>query len=275
MFEAQEVSIRLSELELKEGKLLQSTVEKARDLFTQQGFLKIENLFPKEFIEQLAQYYLSGLDFDQEGDLGVGARVSHKRYIVPIPLKGPFNDPKLYANSLLLPILKSLLGQFMILSSIGSVTSLPGSMDQHIHADYFPLFEEDLVQSCSVPTFAITLGIPLIDIDVINGPTKVWAGTHKLYPEKHNLAGYERHLVCGDKGSCYFWDYRTFHAGGSNHSDEVRPLLYLAYTRRWFHDFLNPDHMDIPEEEYQKIPEEYKSLFAKYEAMEKSDKVLI
>lgn len=271
----EEVSVKLSNEELNAGKLLQSTLVKVKALFQEHGFVKIENIFPVKLIEQLSEYYLQGLDFDQEGDLGVGAKVSHKRYIVPVLLKGPFNDPLLYANPLLMPILKSLLGQFMVISSIGSVTSLPGSMDQHVHADYLPLFEDDLISSCTVPTFAVTMGIPLVDIDVINGPTKVWSGSHKIYPRNQDLAPYPKHLVCGPKGSCYFWDYRTFHAGGSNHSEEIRPLLYLAYTRRWFHDFLNPDHMMIDEEEYKKIPKDYKFLFAKHIAMQARQKALV
>jgi len=265
----QEVMVMISEQEQKSGKLLQTTLDTAKALFKEHGFLKIENLFPIELIDRLSEYYLGGLDFDQKGDLSVGAQVSHKRYIVPVPLKGPFNDPRVYANSLLMPILTSLLGKQAILTSLGSVTSLPGALDQHIHADYLPIFEEDTAAGSSVPTFAITMGIPLVDIDVINGPTKIWSGTHKLYPPNCDLYPFTRYLLTGPKGSCYFWDYRTLHAGGSNHSEDLRPLLYMAYTRRWFNDFLNPDTLIIDEDEYKKIPEEHKSLFAKYAAMQK------
>ena len=267
-----EVSIALSDEEIAAQQIKPCTIERSKALFLEHGFLKVENAFPREFIQNLSKVYLKGLDFTKEGDLGVGAKVSHMRYIVPIELTGAFNDPCLYANSFLIPLLQSFLGPQMILSSLGSVTSLPGAMDQHIHADYLPLFDEDVASNCAVPPFAITMGVPLIDIDVINGPTKAWSGSHKVYPKDRNLGPYPMHLISGSMGSCYFWDYRTLHAGGSNHSDELRPLLYMAYTRPWFHDFLNPDHMLISEQEYQKIPEIHKSLFAKHRALQNLQK---
>jgi ectoine hydroxylase-related dioxygenase (phytanoyl-CoA dioxygenase family) len=161
--------------------------------------------------------------------------------------------------------MKALLGPSPILSSIGAISALPGSTNQHLHADYYPLFEEDVDASNKTPTFAITLGVPLIDIDMVNGPTHIWAGSHHTYPIEQSMLTYAKHYLHGEAGSCYFWDYRTFHAGGSNHSEEVRSLLYMAYTRKWFRDCSNPDYLKISEEEYQSIPEEHRSLFAQLE----------
>ncbi len=249
-------TITFTNEEIKNKKPHSNTLKIAKHLFSVHGFLKIENLFSPEFIDTLA------LDYQTRIPLESGTKASNGRHIVPISFKGPFNDPTLYANTMLLPIIETLLGPNCILNTLGCISALPGCTDQHLHADYFPLFEEDLSTSNQIPAFAITVGVPLLDIDLLNGPTKIWSGSHLTYPIEQTMLAYPKHLLHGVKGSCYFWDYRTFHAGGSNHSEEVRSLLYLAYTRRWFKDILNPDMLKIEKEEFDKVPSEYKKLFA-------------
>ncbi|MBX7066326.1 MAG: phytanoyl-CoA dioxygenase family protein [Parachlamydiales bacterium] len=217
-----------------------------KEQFESQGFYKIERTFRREFIQELAAELLTGLNVEE------GIRIHNQRYIVTVPLRGAFNSPELYANPNLLPLFKEILGPECILASVGAVVALPGASDQHIHSDYGPLFSEKPDLHRQLPTYAITVGIPLVDIDVTNGPTKIWPGSHRTNRQD------ERVLLCGEMGDCYFWDYRTLHAGGSNFSDAMRPLLYLAFTRRWFRDFLNPDKLVIDEET---IPQEYRALF--------------
>lgn len=225
--------------------------EQAKAAFAEQGFFKLENLFRKELIRELASDLLGHLDLDE------GTRIHNRRYIVTVPLKGPFNQPELYANPRLIEVMRAILGPDCILNSVGAVVSLPGAIDQHIHRDYEPLFKERPELNELLPPYAITVGVPLVDIDAINGPTKIWIGSHRAI-DKQSVDSYPRHLLSGPIGSCYFWDYRTFHAGGSNHSDQMRPLLYMAYTRRWFKDFLNPDRLVI---DLETIPEEHRRLF--------------
>ncbi len=268
-------TITLSEQEILTGSLHPNTLQMAKHFFSVHGFLKIENLFAREFLEQVAKAYEEQLDFAQEEmTLKQGTQNSHRRYIVPINFQKPFNDPKLYANALLLPLLKELLGRHLILSSFGAISALPGSTDQHLHADYFPLFEENLPLSCQTPPFAITVAIPLLDIDLINGPTIAWSGSHLTYPIESKMQAYQRQFLYGSMGCCYFWDYRTFHAGGSNHSENIRSLLYMAYTRRWFKDFSNPDFLHINEKDYLSIPQEHRSLFAHIKSIYQENCVL-
>jgi ectoine hydroxylase-related dioxygenase (phytanoyl-CoA dioxygenase family) len=267
-----ESRILLSENEIAQAKLDENTLKIARHLFEVHGYLKIDNLFAVEFIQALGTAFLSQLDFNEtEMTLSSGTEVAHHRYIVPIPFQPPFNDPELYAHPILLSLMKEFLGPHCILSTLGSVVSLPGATDQHLHADYLPLFEESPQLTGTHPPYAITVGIPLVDIDLLNGPTKIWSGSHRTYPIETEMRSYYRHLLCGAIGSCYFWDYRTFHAGGSNHSEKMRPLLYMGYTRRWFKDALNPDQLKIEDEEYQKIPEVHRKLFAHLETRSKTN----
>lgn len=255
-------TLHLTPEEIAQRSLDPKTLKIARHLFEVHGFLKIENLFSKEFIASLAAGFIDQLGYDPEAmTLACGTQVSHHRYIVSIPFTPPFNNPDLYAHPILLALMREFLGPHCILSSLGSVVSLPGATDQHVHADYFPLFEENPQFTGIHPPFAITVGVPLVDIDVINGPTKIWSGSHRTYPIDKEMRSYYRHLLCGAMGSCYFWDYRTIHGGGSNHSVNLRPLLYMAFTRRWFTDVLNPDRLDMSPEELQAVSEEHRSLF--------------
>lgn len=255
--------IELNEQEQQENKWQPGHLKTAVHLFKVHGYLKIERLFPTELIQTLQEETLKTLQFaEEEGVLKNGTQVSHRRYIIPLKLQGPFNAPLLYAHPLLMELFCELLGKHFILSSLGTVTALPGSQDQHVHADYFSLFEEKQDLNGILPPFALTVGVPLIDIDNLNGPTKIWPGSHLTYPIDQRMHAYPQKLLSGDMGSCYFWDYRTFHAGGSNHSEFPRPLLYMAYTRRWFLDALNPDRLEIDPLEAAKIPQEHRSLFA-------------
>lgn len=223
-----------------------------KELFESQGFLKVENLFPVSLIEKFASELLCQLDLEK------AVMLHDKRYLVPVPIKGVFNKPELYANEKLLALMRKFLGPGFIISNMGVVISLPGAGDQHIHRDHDFLFLEEQELSSRLPPFAITVAIPLVDIDLINGPTKIWTGSHRV-ADVTKIGSCPLYLLYGPKGCCYFWDYRAFHAGGANHSKLLRPLLYIAYARPWFKDHLY--HLDQMIFEESEIPEEYRFLF--------------
>jgi len=260
-----EPTLLLSDSEILGKKLDAFTFDTAKALFEIHGFLKIQNLFPKPWVESLAQAFSERISFDPETlRMSRGAKVQRGRYIVQIPFSPPFSDSRLFADPILLSLMKAFLGEDCILGGLGAVVALPGAQEQHIHSDFEPLFKEQPFLTAVHAPFAIAVGIPLIDIDPVNGPTKIWSATHRA-PEvdKGKIdERFERHLLHGPAGSCYFWDYRTYHAGGSNHSDSPRPLLYLSYTRRWFRDLKNPDKVVMDHEE---IAPEHKSLFPRPE----------
>ena len=251
----QENNLILRAEEIEKLRLSEKSLHTARSLFEIHGYLKIENVFTREFVQTLAEELFAQIDGNSISE--EGAQIHRNRYIVPVRLRGSFSNPAFYANPILLSLFRSLLGPDCILHSLGAVISLPGATEQHIHSDYGPLFEEEPFLRGALPPYALTVAIPLVDIDWLNGPTKIWSGSHRTALGKESLDQYPRHLVCGPMGSCYFWDYRTLHAGGSNHSDQMRPLLYMAVTRRWFKDYLNPEQLIIEGE----IPDEHRDLF--------------
>lgn len=256
-------TIRFSEYDSASGTLDKDRLREAVTLFKDNGTLVLENVFSKDFIRELhdtfAQRYQSYLEPKVYRD---ALDVGDKRTMVTINLEDPFNTPYLYANPLIYPIMRELLGDGFIMNGMGSVVSLPGSEMQHIHRDHPPLFESDEVNNV-IPSFALTLVVPLVDITEQTGTTRVYKTSHRLSHASDRYLDYQDPYMT--TGSCYLMDYMLLHAGMPNHSTQARPILYNIYSRPWFRDFENYKRqaaVKVSDSEFQKIPDEYKHLYA-------------
>ncbi len=87
-------------------------------------------------------------------------RVGHRRVQVSLEVRNNFNTPDLYANPLILPILKGIFNTNFIVSDLTCVTSLPGakSMPQHRDGEIF----KGVSLAPLLPAYAVGLLIPLI-----------------------------------------------------------------------------------------------------------------
>lgn len=211
------------------------------------------DLLCDRFVHDYAAYFKEA---EYEDALTVGAR----RYHVSVALREPFNAPELYANACILPILAGLLGEGFKLASLVSVIALPGAPGQGMHRDHPWLFGQ--VIDRMIPSYAIKLIIPLIDIDQSTGTTLMKPGSHVMFDEQAlSLPSVEPALR---KGDCMLMDYRLLHEGTANTSEQVRPILFLGYTRPWFKDYENfkkQTRLMIDAEVRAGIPEPYRSLF--------------
>jgi len=176
------------------------------------------------------------------------------RYEITPRLTNAFATPEVLANRMLVRLLGPLIGEDMHLSSVTLVVSHPGAGLQPVHRDGGHLFAEPGV-SLNLPVFAVNLVLPLIDIDIVTGPTGVWPGSHQwpssIQPRPDTVA------ACALKrGDCMLVDYRTLHTGLPNQSGRVRPILYLVYARSWFFDmnYLG-GALDISIEDCRKLPQ--------------------
>jgi ectoine hydroxylase-related dioxygenase (phytanoyl-CoA dioxygenase family) len=139
--------------------------------------------------------------------------------------------------------LDQLLGQDMVLQSFGAVCALPGTGMQPVHSDHPQLFPELANLSRLVPTYALTMVVPLCDITSENGGTAIWPSSHtvKDLPVDRNdgddLTG--SLVVMPQKSDCVIWDFRTRHCGLSNRSRQTRSYLYMTWCRTWFEDRQN------------------------------------
>ena len=184
------------------------------------------------FVQRYAGY-LNGQEHDD------ALQVGDRRLMITASLEPPFNRPELFANPWLLQVLRAVFADDFVLGGYGVVCSLPGAESQHCHRDGGVLFPQSGLDSL-LPAAAVTVAIPLLDMNEIHGTTAIWLGSHRDCDLKaaHTSAEKGEEPVVHE-GSCVLWDYRVAHAGTPNRSTLPRPLLYMTYCRPWFLDHQN------------------------------------
>ena len=155
--------------------------------------------------------------------------------MIALALEPPFDDPQLFANPYLLSILSSELDKGFVIGAFGLVCSLPSAPAQHRHYDGGILFPSSGFDRL-LPAAAVTVGIPLVEMNEFHGTTALWLGSHRDDAPVIKEPGVTPVVR---EGSCMLWDFRLFHGGTPNCSNVPRPLLYLTYCRPWFVDHLN------------------------------------
>jgi ectoine hydroxylase-related dioxygenase (phytanoyl-CoA dioxygenase family) len=243
----------------------------AAELFQQHGALFLENAFPESLIKKVSKAFEEKyLSLSTKELKKRDALVGDRRYMITVDIKKPFNNPGLYANPVLMPILESLLSVHLRIASFGVVVAKPDADDQPIHLDHPPLFGGH--SACDeLPPYAVTLVVPLVDITEERGPTAIWTGTHRspdrlqrLRQLMENPDYSEAEKPTTKLGDAYMMDYRVIHGGLANNSDVVRPILYLVYSRPWFRDgfnFSSQPSVQIGKKQIRKAPERWRGLF--------------
>ena len=228
--------------------------------FAAEGWLKVAGLFDRAFIDEIreeSERQLDSLTRLQEGHRAY-INVGDKRMMLPIRLTGVLANPKLYANPLLLAMLRELLGPDFLIDNLTCVVALAGAKEQRAHEDHPDLFPEVARLRCDLPPYAVTVAIPLVDLTEETGTTRIFAGSNRLATEQSEVLPYIR------RGDCYLMDYRTEHRGTANLSAVNRPILFIIYTRYWFTDIRNfrrQARINIDAEEVRRIPAELHFLF--------------
>jgi ectoine hydroxylase-related dioxygenase (phytanoyl-CoA dioxygenase family) len=168
-----------SAAERMEGSLQSDTIERASRCFRGDGALIIEDIVDTATVaearRQFAESYSRYLDDVQHED---ALSVGNRRVMITVDLIPPFDDPQLFANPYLLPVLSAALGEDFVIGAYGVICSLPSAPAQLRHCDggiLFPLSGIDRV----LPAAAITVAIPLIEMNKTHGTTMLWLGTHR------------------------------------------------------------------------------------------------
>jgi hypothetical protein len=206
-----------------------------RDEFLEQGWLKAAGIFQPSFIDEVRDEFerqYEELIVSGQGKPGYRTLGDQRMQLSP-QLKGPMLDPRLWANPLLMTILKQLLGEDFLIDSIACIVSLPGAENQEPHRDHGKLFKEEPDLNCNLLPFGIIVGIPLVDLTPEKGTMNIFPGIRR--DPKANRS----ELPAVSRGDCYLVDYRTKHQGTANRSNEWRPVIYIVYSRPWFIDTVN------------------------------------
>jgi hypothetical protein len=225
-----------SESERAAGLLGPETVEYASRRFRNDGALIIEDIVDTALIARsrrvVGEAYSRYMDGCMHDD---ALLVGERRLTITINLEPPFNDPQLFANPYLLPVLEAALDDGFVLGAFGIVCSLASAPAQQRHSDGGFLFPRSGIDML-LPASAITVGIPLLEMNDVHGTTALWLGSHR---DKSRVPNEEGIKPIVHEGSCMLWDFRLSHCGTPNRSALARPLLYATYCRPWFLDHLN------------------------------------
>jgi len=127
-----------------------------------------------------------------------------------------------------LPIVESVLDRGCLVSSLSSITILPGETAQPIHADdqLIPLPKPHVPIVCN-SMWALT------DFTEENGATLLVPGTHTS--DRSPNFGEEHQTVPAvmNKGSVLVWNGSLWHGGGANRTSERRVGLAVNYCAGW------------------------------------------
>lgn len=251
-------SVEFSDVERDSGTFDEGKLLKAIELLDEHGFVRMVNVFDSNKLSEIDTHfrrrYRTYLHSTNE---------TYSRPLFPIDVEGPFNNPNYFAHPLVMPLIRTLLGDKCIVGKFGSVVSFPGAPDQYTHRDSPQLFGEDYSIVKDIPPYQFTVLIPLIDCNLKTGCTKVWPGSHRYERDEDvlNKAALDPEV---QRGSILIMDSRLIHRGGPNVSDLVRPLVYITYQCSWYRDFrgyTDRNPLNITNKELKKIPEAYKHMF--------------
>jgi ectoine hydroxylase-related dioxygenase (phytanoyl-CoA dioxygenase family) len=210
-------------------------LDAAADYFIKEGYAILDNVLPGETVEALNREFLSDYapfleDVETEQSLSVGGR----RWMVSMRFAGGFADPLVFANPYIVALIRKLLEPTAILEAYGCFISLPNAPAQKGHFDGPHLFGTRL--AAMLPPYALTVGIPLVEMNERQGTTSLQPGSHRWHEVRPDAPYIEPRVPIG---SCMMWDYRLRHFGTENTLPTPRPLLYCTFSRPWYRDPVN------------------------------------
>jgi ectoine hydroxylase-related dioxygenase (phytanoyl-CoA dioxygenase family) len=141
-----------------------------------------------------------------------------------------------------LPVVERVLDPGCLVSSLSSISILPGEIAQPIHADdqLIPLPKPH------VPTVCNTMWA-LTDFTEANGATRIVPGTHLLDHSPEYGKPYDSIPAEMEKGSVLVWVGSLWHGGGANATDERRVGVAMNYCAGWIRQQEN-QQLGIPRE---------------------------
>lgn len=204
--------------------------------FREAGVMILEDVISPELVAAAhADYSERYAAYHRDIEYDDARHVGDRRNMISVAVSGALADPAIYANPSAMPLIRTLLGEEVILGSLVAVTSLPGSEDQKFHVD-MPLLFENAEIGAQVPVYCVTLVLPLVDMNPDNGTTAFFPGSHLTVSEEPSG---EAVLPDVPVGNAILFDSRIWHHGTPNRSDAPRPVLYNTYQRPWYRDVVN------------------------------------
>lgn len=264
--------MRISDEELKTGRLRPETVALAVQLIQVNGYVLFEEVLPRSQVDELFRQFIPLTEqfMKKSGfDLETGFHDGTNHIGMHLPFERPFIDEAIIAHPFVTDVVDQILGEDCIVNYFASNTSMPGGKSaQEVHADMGPVFGD--LCSVNLPITKLVVNFPLVDVNEHNGPMEIWPGGTHLHPDRW----YGRRVVDKPKlaehmhsvkalmpaGSIMIRDDRMWHRGTPNRSDRPRPNIALIYSTA------NGPHtpsIQIPQETYDQLSDKARKLFRK------------
>ena len=195
------------------------------------GFVLLEEFYDRDRIRGMRDDFAAQLEALRSG--GDGGR-EQSRYNIQLPVREPFVAPDIQTNEMVYPLVQRLLGEDVAVSFMAADTPLKGSVYQTAHSDGVSLFPD---LDAALPVFNIVFNIMLVDFTPENGPLEIYPyGTQFLDWKDADLGSQlrEPQVVLAPAGSIIVRDARMWHRGTPNRTDEMRPMMAVAFSRSWY-----------------------------------------
>lgn len=245
-----------------EGLAQSKEIEAACNGFTREGYVVLDNIVPADTIRALHAEFLDRYrEQIQDKETADSLEVGGRRFMIPLHFSGGLGAEQVFANPYVIALVRMVLDEDAIIDAFGAILSLSGAEKQHIHHDGPILFNSEI--SRLLPAYALTFALPLVEMNDMSGTTALWPGSHR----RGDHEGAEPDQPTIPLGSAVMWDYRTYHSGMANRSDQVRPMVYATYARRWYQDPVNFRKETLQRLVFEpgflgSVPENLRSLFA-------------
>jgi ectoine hydroxylase-related dioxygenase (phytanoyl-CoA dioxygenase family) len=226
--------MELSQYERQTNTLSSESLQSAVEHVRMNGYVILERVLSPDFIAELHGAFLELFNaYIEKTDPNRGAN----RYQMNLPFQLPFCDNRIIENSLVMPIVESLIGTDYLCPYFASDTPMPGAEYQPVHSDGPTLFPDVPIP---LPPYSIVINFPLVDFREDNGPVEIWPGGthHHTFSGNSDMQAVAEDMysipVIMPAGSILIRDARMWHRGTPNHSDGARPNMALIYSRPWY-----------------------------------------
>jgi ectoine hydroxylase-related dioxygenase (phytanoyl-CoA dioxygenase family) len=234
----------VSERERKAARLSPANVQQGIQGFHANGLVILENAVESYTVDHVLKRMLQ--DFNshrQSSNLRWNQGRSSGNVSQSVPSLPEYLHEDIWANRLGVEIMENIIGPKPHLSLATSNIALPRSRGrQAVHSDYY-------CEHFQFPVF-LEVNVYLHDVDLHNGATEFWLGTHNGYSKADHSSpttGWIKQEVFNEraktsppirpaisKGSLLIRDLRCWHAGRENCTDDPRIILGFMYSPRWF-----------------------------------------
>ena len=229
-----------------------------KDVFSE----KEVDIMDKRLKEQFAGEEKHNLGSKFRGDEGLGIKSSNEekvsRLVWNLINKGDCFIP-LIDHKKIFPLINHIIGDKVILCSMGAHMNGSGNERMALHQDQWPLIPHPL----DFPVMANTM-VLVSDNSPSNGGTRLIPGSHKWPKIDYKTANSSKYQemaksIKAPRGSAIVWEGRVWHGNGLNRSKKIRNNISIAYLQSWIRPQENSQY-SVREEVIAKLSDKQKAV---------------